>query len=152
MTDLTIRYASSDEDVVAIHQFLCLLALPTLPCEVDAKESATEVWRIVTQECALMAMQGDILVGTLGIIQLKFWFGKGHFFVNRWFHALPNLGAGALLLREAIRIAKAADLELQIFDEAKQRYRIFNRNPKRDVVVPFILRPAQPTHTPPQIL
>jgi hypothetical protein len=152
MTDLTLRYASSDEDVVAIHAFLCTLALPTLPSEVDAKASATEVWRVVTQECALMAMQGNVLVGTIGIIQPKYWWGTGHFFVNRWFHALPGLGAGALMLREAVRIAKAAELELHIFDEGKQRYRIFNRHPRRDTVVPYVLTPRQPTHAPPQTL
>jgi hypothetical protein len=152
MTDLTLRYASSDEDVVAVHAFLCTMALPTLPCDVDPKKSATEVWRVVKEECALMAMQGNILVGALGIIQPTYWFGKGHFFVNRFFHALPGLGAGALMLREAIRIAKAAELELHIFDEAKQRYRVFNRNPRRDTVVPYVLTPRQPTHAPPQTL
>jgi hypothetical protein len=152
MTDLTLRYASSDADVVAIHGFLCTIALPVLPAPIDPKESATEVWRVVNHECALMAMQGEILVGTMGIIQPKFWWSTGHFLVNRWFHALPSLGAGALLLREAITIAKTNDLELHIFDETKQRYRIFNRHPRRDTVVPFILRPVQPSHAPPQTL
>jgi hypothetical protein len=146
MPELTLRYAASDADVVAIHAFLCHVAMPNLPAQIDAKESATEVWRLVNKECALMAMQGDILVGTLGILQAKYWWGTGHYYVNRWFFALPRLGAGALLLREAIRIAKADGLELHIIDEAKQRYRIFNRHPRRDVVPPFVLTPRLPTH------
>lgn len=148
MTNLTLRLAKSDADVIAIHAFLCMVALPTLPAEIDPKESATEVWRVVHDECALMAMQDDVLVGTIGIIKPKYWWGKGHFLVNRWWFALPGLGAGALLLREALRIAKDVDLELHIYDELKQRYRIFNRHPQRDVVPPFILTPRHltPTH------
>jgi hypothetical protein len=151
MTDLVLRYASSDEDVIAIHGFLCVVALPNLVAPIDPKKSALEVWRVVNNECALMAMQGNVLVGTLGIIQPDFWWGNGHFFAGRWFFALPGTNAGGLLLREGIKIAKDAGLELHIFDEKKERYRIFNRNPKRDAAAPSVLTPRE-THAAPQTL
>jgi hypothetical protein len=152
MSDLTLRYASSDEDVVAIHGFLCVVALPNLVAPIDPAKSATEVWRVVNHECALMAMRGNVLVGTLGILQADWWWGKGQFFVNRWFFTLPGTNAGSMLLREGIRIAKDADLELHIIDEKKQRYRIFNRNPKRDAAPPVFLTPREPTHASPPSL
>lgn len=139
MLDLTLRYAATDDDVVAIHRFLCILAIPTLPVKANHSKSATEVYRVVNTECALMVMRGDFLVGTMGIIKPDFWYGDGHFLVNRWFHAIPGTGAGRMLIREAIAIARGADLELWIIDEAKCRLKCFNRNPLRDRINPFIM-------------
>lgn len=148
-----LRYASGDADVVAIHAFLCIVAGPTLPGPIGPKDSATEVWRVVNDECALMAMQGDILVGTLGIIRPKWWWNNDcAFLVNRWFFALPGQGAGRLLLDEGIKIATDAGLELHIIDEAKQRYKIFNRDPRRTATPPLILQPRPQNHPSTQTL
>lgn len=117
--------------MVAIHGFLCVVAGPTLPGPIDPKDSATEVWRVCTESVGLMAMQGDLLVGTLGIVQSKFWWGKTRFLANRWYFALPGTNAGKPLLDEAIAIAVASELELHVFDETKGRLKIFNRSKNR---------------------
>lgn len=131
--DLTIRYAESDADVVAIHRFLCVVAGPTLPGPIDPKDSATEVWRVVYEDVAVMALDGDKLVGTIGLIRpLSWWNNKVPFLANRWYFALPGMGAGRALLKEAIGIAVASDLELHIFDETKQRLKIFNKSKNRN--------------------
>ena len=132
MTDIEIRYAESDADVVAIHAFLCVVAGPLLPGPIDPKDSATEVWRVVNQECAIVAMRGPLLVGSLGIIRPNYWWNERiSFLANRWFHALPGQGIGRLLLREGDRFAKQVDLELHIIDENKGRLLILNRSPRR---------------------
>jgi hypothetical protein len=124
--DLELRYASTDADVIAIHGFLCVVAGPKLPGPIDPKDSATEVWRVVNHDVALMAMNGDKLVGTIGLIKPDFWWNtKLGFLANRWFFTLPNMDAGKLLLKEAREIAKASNLELHIYDETKGRLIVF---------------------------
>lgn len=144
MKDITLRYAQNDADVVAIHGFLCIVAGPYLPGTIDPKESATEVWRVVNEEMALMAIYQDRLIGTIGLIRPKFWWAKKtHFLVNRWFFTLKGTNVGYQLLKESIDIAKASELELHIVDEKKQRYRIFNRHPRRDRPEPIIGPPIR---------
>lgn len=128
---ITIRYAESDADVIWMHQFLCIVAGPGLPGPIDPKDSSTEVWRVAYHDVALMAIQGDRLIGTLGLIRPKAWWGKTHFLANRWFFTLPSSGAGAPLLKEARAIAIASELELHIYDENRGRLLIFNKSKNR---------------------
>jgi hypothetical protein len=128
---ITVRYAEGDQDVAAIHQFLCLVGGPTLPGPINPIKSMIEVRRVVQQDCALMAFKNGELVGTLGLIRPEAWWGDLHFLANRWFFTLPRLRAGKPLLKEAIAIAKASDLELQIYDETKGRLVIFNKSKNR---------------------
>lgn len=152
MTDITVRFAETDQDIVAIHGFLCVVAGPNLPGPIEPTKSATEVWRVVTQECALMALRDGKLVGTLGIIKPDYWWGDVQFLVNRWFFALPGLRAGRALLREGEKIARDAGLELHILDETRARYVIFNRDRRRDMPNPFLAAPPlDPTHDIPRL-
>lgn len=132
-SDIVIRYAQTDQDVIDIHRFLCVVAGPTLPGLIDGPASATEVWRVTTVEASIMAIRGDMLVGTIGLIKCPYWWSPAfHFMANRFFFTLPGSGAGRPLLSEAIAIAEANEIELHIYDEAKGRLRIFNRSPLRD--------------------
>jgi hypothetical protein len=143
MSELIIRPAETDNDTIALHGFLCIVAGPLLPGDIDANDSIQEIWRVVNQECALMAINGEgLLVGTIGLVKAKFWWGKTEFLANRWFFALPDLGAGKLLLVEAEAMAKDVGLELHIFDETKGRLKIFNRNPRRMAENPFLVKAA----------
>lgn len=149
-SDLEIRAAETDQDVVAIHAFLCVVAGPMLPGPIDPNDSATEVWRVVNHECALMAINDEgNLVGTIGLVKPKFWWGKTEFLANRWFFTLPHIKAGMPLLKEAIKIAEDSNLELHIIDETKGRLVIFNKSPLRRDVNPIFARPpVEPTHPP----
>lgn len=129
--DLEVRYAENDGDVVAIHQFLCVVAPPVLPGPIDGPKSAVEVWRVVNHEVALMAIRDGLLVGTLGLIRPDFWWGNVCFLANRWFFTLPGSRCGKALLKEAKAIAVDAGLELHIIDEKKGRYLILNRSKSR---------------------
>lgn len=129
--DTTIRYASTDDEVIAIHKFLCVVSHGTLPGKLDPIKSMHEVWRVANQDVALMAMQGDVMVGTLGLINPEFWWGDLKFLVNRWFFCLPGYGAGRLLLAEAEAIANGSNMECHIYDEKKGRIVILNRSPLR---------------------
>lgn len=127
-SELEIRYAQSDADVVAIHGFLCVVAGPALPGQIDPKASAIEVWRVVNHEAAVMAIRGDRLVGTIGIIQAPSWWNpKVRFLTNRWCHCLPGSGALKPLLAEATEIAKANEQEFILIDEAGGRVVILNK-------------------------
>lgn len=130
---MTVRYAETDLDVIAIHRFLCLVAQPLLPGPIDGQDSAHEVWRCASDDVALMAFQDGVLVGTMGIVRPKFWWGKVHFLANRWLFVLPGYAATRPLLKEAVAIAKASGLELHIFDENKGRLVIFNKSKNRHV-------------------
>ena len=129
---VVIRYAKSDEDVVAMHRFLCIVVGPTLPGQIDAKDSVEEVWRCTNHDVALMAMRGPLLVGTLGIIQPSAWWNrKEKFLANRWLTTIPGSRTLLPLIREGVAIAVASKLELHIYDETKERLVIFNKNPLR---------------------
>lgn len=133
ITKLEIKYADTDAEIVAIHAFLCIVAGPTLPGPIHHKDSAIEVWRVVKHDVALIALRDGKIVGTIGLVKPKFWWGRKHFLANRWFFTLPGSHSGPPLLKEAIGIAKASDLELHIFDETKGRLKIYNKSKKRHV-------------------
>ena len=131
--EVSVVYASTDDDVIGIHKFLVAVAGPTLPYPIDHRNSVTEIWRVVSHDVALMAMKGNQLVGTLGLIRPDFWYSdRGGFLANRWLFTLPNEGAGWPLLREARSIAVASNLELHIIAEAKGKIVIFNKSPRRN--------------------
>jgi GNAT superfamily N-acetyltransferase len=118
-----IRAASSDADVVLIHHFLCRVAAPVLHCPINGEKSIAEVHRVVADGdygFALVALDGDQLVGTLGAIFVPWWYGDDHFFTDRWFFALPgHRWAGPRLLAEADAIARAVGVPLIV--NLKQR-------------------------------
>lgn len=128
---IEIRYAATDEDVIAIHKFLCVVAGPRLPGPINAQKSAREVWRVASDDVALMAIRDGMLIGTLGLVCPDMWWGDLKFLVNRWFFALPGWGAWRPLLKEARAIAVASELELHIISEERGRVAIFNRSPRR---------------------
>lgn len=109
MTDVSIRFGENDDDVVAIHQFLCLIAGPVLLGKIDAIKSITEIGNIVYGRAdppgvAIMAEVDGELVGTLGLIQPEWWYGPTVFFTDRWFFLYPafrNRGVGAEILAQA---------------------------------------------------
>lgn len=131
---ISVRYASSDDDVILVHRFLCVVAGPTLPGPIDPKKSIEEVWRVVNHDVALMAFRDDGLVGTLGLVCPEFWWGTSKFLANRWFFTLPRARAGKPLLKEAKAIAVASDLELHIISEDRGKILILNKSKKRHVL------------------
>lgn len=109
---ITIRYAETDQDVVAIHQFLLVVAAPDALCPIDPIESLQEVIRITQDNVALMAIKDGRLIGTLGIINVGFWYNSSYsFMTDRWQHVLPQFRNGdvnRMLEAEADSIAEAA--------------------------------------------
>jgi hypothetical protein len=133
MSEITIRYAESDADVIAIHAFLCIVAGPRLPAEIDPKDSATEVWRVAHQEVAIMAMREDKLIGTIGLVCPSFWWNsKVKFLVNRWAFAIPGAGAWKPLLREARQIGVSSNMEVHIISEERGSILILNKHANRE--------------------
>lgn len=109
-----IRYAESDDDAIAIHRFLCVIAQPAMRCAHNFQKSATEVWRVCQEEVGLMAIHNGVLVGTMGIIAPTWWYGDGNFMTDRWHFMLPEHQNGplnTLLIDEAKQIATLAGCE-----------------------------------------
>jgi hypothetical protein len=125
----TIRAADSDADALAIHRFLATVATPVLHCAINPAKSLAEVRRVVTDRdygFALMALERDALVGTIGAIFVPWWYGDDHFFTDRWFFALPRSPgtssrgwAGPRLLAEADAVAREVGVPLIV--NLKQR-------------------------------
>lgn len=109
-----VRFAESEQDVTAIHEFLLAVAKPAMRCPVDFLKSLQEVMRVVANEVALMLIVDGRLVGTMGIINPTWWYGNGGFLTDRWHFVLPefdNTPASALLMDEAVKTAELAGLE-----------------------------------------
>lgn len=99
--------------MIAIHRFLLVVARPALLCQVNVQKSLLEVIRVTKEEVAIMAMRGDMLVGTLGLIRPVWWYGDDAFMTDRWNFCIDSEkhgGAGQLLEAEAKAIAGAAGL------------------------------------------
>ena len=156
MSDISVRFAESDGDVVAIHGFLCVTMGPLLPGDIDPKNSAMEVWRVVNHECALMAIRDDKLIGTIGIVKVPHWWARDRYFLaNKWLSVLPDAGALHPLMHEAVRFAKdltspedPGGLELHLYDEQKGRITILNRHPRRQDFNPIFARPVEAAQPP----
>ena len=123
-----LRYAETEVDAVEIHRFLVKVAGPVLRCEVDIVKSLMEVLRVVQQEAALMLMDGDELVGTMGIMKVTWWYGAGEFMTDRWHFALPGQPSEALL-DEAVEIAHAAGLDFIHQGKIRERKGIYRGRP-----------------------
>lgn len=115
LPDNIIRFAETDEDCVAIHRFLLVVAAPAMRCPVSHKKSALEVWRVAKEETAIMAIHKGRLVGTMGLIAPEWWYGDGdRFLTDRWHFVLPefrNTEIDAMMMDEAKVVAKLAGLE-----------------------------------------
>lgn len=112
----------SDEDVVAIHKFLLVVAAPSAVDGINVVKSLQEVIRVVASEVALMAIHNGILVGTLGIMRGTWWFNDTDFLTDRWHFCLPAFYHGPAdiaLMDEARQIAAAAGL--RFVDNGKLR-------------------------------
>lgn len=129
---ITISYAATDHDAVAIHHFLCRVAGPLLPGPIDPELSINEVWRCIQDEAAIVAWteQGE-MVGTIGIVCVNPWWGHIRYLANRWFFTIPGSGAGKLLLKEAKKIAVDSEMELHIIAEERGKITILNRSKLR---------------------
>jgi hypothetical protein len=112
---ITIRYAKTDEDVCAIHQFLLIVAQPQMRAPVDPIDSLLEIIRVTKFEIAIMAECAGRLIGTLGLIHVPWWYApKTSFMVDRWHFVLPQFRNGVvnrMLIAEADSIADAAGIE-----------------------------------------
>lgn len=127
---IAIRYAETDDDVIAIHRFLCAVAKP--PAPIDAKDSISEIWRVCAEDVGLMAVHDSRLVGTIGIIKVPYWFNRGlGYLTNRWFEFVPGHGIQKPLLHEARAIAQASDLVLELQYHHKGRIKFFNTKARR---------------------
>lgn len=100
--------------MIAIHRFLLAVAGPRLLAPVNVVKSFQEVIRVARDEVAIMAMRGDVLVGTLGLIKPVWWYSDEAFLTDRWNFVIETEkhdGAGLVLDAEAKAIAAAAGLK-----------------------------------------
>lgn len=144
---LFIRYAQTDDDVIAIHRMLMIVAGPRLLAPINVEKSLYEVIRVAKEEAAIMAMRGDMLVGTMGLIKPVWWYSDDEFLTDRWNFCIEsekNDGAGKALDDEAKAIAKAAGLKF--VNQGKIR-------PVKDgsfLCFPRVFSPEPDIYTPPQ--
>lgn len=111
-----IRYASTDEEICAIHRFLMVVAeqAGALRCPINVEKSLLEIIRVAKFEAAIMVMHGEMMIGTMGIIQPRWWYGDADFLTDRWHFVLPafmHTPSAELLMIEAKSIGKLAGLE-----------------------------------------
>ncbi|WP_354158722.1 hypothetical protein [Bradyrhizobium sp. JR5.3] len=112
---IVVRYAETDDDVIAIHRFLLVVAQPAMRCPVDVEQSLMEIIRVTKENVALMVLKGGLLVGTMGLIDPAWWYNPKHrFMADRWHFVLPEHQHGPVnraLIDEARKIAADAGLE-----------------------------------------
>lgn len=100
--------------MVAIHEFLLVVATPVLQCPVNVVKSLQEIIRVTRDEVALMLVRDGRLIGTMGLVNPTWWYGDEGFLTDRWHFVLPEFDStpeSELLLDEAIKVADAAGLK-----------------------------------------
>jgi GNAT superfamily N-acetyltransferase len=146
--DFVVRVAAGGEDVAAIHAFLLAVAPPALLAPVDPVDSIGEVYRVVNEEAAFVALADGEIVGTLGIVMVPWWYNRAtQFLTDRWCFVSPahrHKGVFDALIAEAD--ALAARLELAFIFNGKSRRRdkahprVAYTSPRK-VVAPFTAAP-----------
>jgi hypothetical protein len=131
---LGVRYAENDDDVIAIHRFLLMVAEPAMQCPVDAEDSLVEIIRVVKEDVALMAIRGNRLIGTMGIIKPNWWYNtRCRFLADRWdfvVEAERHGPAHELMLAEACAIADMAGLKFIHQGKIREKNRVFRMMPR----------------------
>ncbi len=122
--------AVSDLDIAAIHHLLVYsMADGAARAPVDPKLSMEFIYEVTTSKegaVALMAFAGSKLVGSMGIVQTRYWYSRETFLREVWMFVLPefeNKGVMAELLKEAKAVADLAGMSLFIAPTAKERRR-----------------------------
>ena len=120
-----IDFATTDDDAVELHRFLCVIAQPVLMAPIDANDSMAEVLRVMKEGAAITARINGELVGALGIIAVSWWYNKAFsFMTDRFFFTYPqlhHLGIGARLVAEAKIIADQAAMQLVVNGHLRRR-------------------------------
>jgi hypothetical protein len=109
-----IRYAETDEELCAIHRMLLIVLAPQMRCKVNPVKSLLEIIRVAKENVAIVAMQGDMMVGTLGIIDPTWWYGDDRFLTERWLAVADpahHSDVYRMLLDEARKISADAGIE-----------------------------------------
>lgn len=120
--EIEIRYASTDDDVIAIHKFLLVVASPSAVDGINVVKSLQELIRVSKEGVALMAISGGVLVATLGLMKVEWWYNDTFFMTDRWHFCLPSFWHGPAdkkLVDEAKTIANLAGL--RFVDNGKLR-------------------------------
>jgi GNAT superfamily N-acetyltransferase len=115
-----IRFAQSDDDIVAIHRFMIAHAAAEMAeAEVDALIYWRTIQDTVREGAGLIAMIDGKIAGYLGLWKSRYDYSKAFFLHDRGFYVLPahrGGAVGAALLQEARAIAQEGDLTLKIID------------------------------------
>jgi hypothetical protein len=132
---LEIAFASTEDEAVEIHGFLCVISQPVLMAPIDAQDSMTEILRVLKEGVAITARLNGHLIGSLGIISVPWWYNKQvEFMTDRWLFVLPqfhHIGVGARLQMEAQTIATEAGMDLVITGHLRRRNNgVFYNHPK----------------------
>jgi GNAT superfamily N-acetyltransferase len=123
---VTIRFAQSDDDIVAIHRFMVLHAAAEMAeADVDALIYMRTIHDTVREGAGLMAMIDGAIAGCLGLWKSRYDYSKASFLHDRGFYVLPAQrgSVGAALLQEARAIAQEGGLTLKIIDTNPSRRR-----------------------------
>lgn len=81
---------------------------------VNKEKTAAKIYQVMNSGMAYLAFDEDgSPVGTLGMIELDYWYSDVHFLQSLWFYVLPryrNAGHGKALLRMAAQAANEKGL------------------------------------------
>lgn len=119
--------------MIAIHRFLLVVAQPVLLGPVDPVKSLVEVIRITKEGASIMALIDGYLVGTMGLMQMTWWYGPGTALVDRWNFCLPacrNGTVGQALDDEAMSIAAQSGLNYINQGKIRQRHARYQMFPR----------------------
>lgn len=120
--EVEIRYAETEDDVIAMHKFLLVVASPSAVDGINVVKSLQELIRVSKEGVALMAVSGGVLVATLGLMKVQWWYNDTFFMTDRWHFCLPDFWHGEAdkkLMEEAKAIANQAGL--RFVDNGKLR-------------------------------
>lgn len=124
-SQLEIGFASTDEEAIEIHGFVCVVAQPVLMVPIDAQDSMEGILQAVHEGAAIVARLNGHMIGTLCLVAVPWWYNhQFQFMADRAFFVLPqfhHLGVGARLTAEGKIIADQAGMDLIITGHLSRR-------------------------------
>lgn len=123
-TDLFTLCRATPEWSTAIADFLLEVFAPLAPHKPNHAKVRAMVPLVIERHCALMILDGERIISSIGLIPMAYWWCDQHVVGNVWFSTRQCYSVGDILVRKVARMI--APVELHIQSEPRGTLSIFN--------------------------
>jgi hypothetical protein len=103
-----VRYATEDEDVLPLFEFLIEFHGEFGMGAMDVDKAIACIYDVVRNHCAIVVEdEGGRIVGSIGIFETKLWYSDDVILTDRWWFIAPEHRGKAVVVRLLLEEARA---------------------------------------------